>query len=203
MRGRLHRPLRGAPAALKRPAAGSDRGENEGRAGRGRAMTQKPRRTETTATDSPRIPFSRSDQPPRKPHPVGLTPPHCPHHRRAHTHGGDRPLLTLEFASQGSDFRSPLDVIVKQQLVGARPPPRRLNAEQKNARTDRIHGPVTRGCQLMNDDGPSWPACRAVSMTKPNRPTSYSSLGTKKRRSSAWTARTPPIVAITSVMPGW
>ncbi|WP_153369863.1 hypothetical protein [Rhizobium sp. ICMP 5592] len=145
-----------------------------------------------------RIPSSSSDQPPRKPAIRSgsrrLIAPVIAEH---HTHGGDRPLLTLEFASQRSDFRSPLeaeplDVILKQLFVGARPPrpapavragfrllgdryafgpsrdlpvnelemvtrlsPRRLHAGQKNAGTDRIHGLITRACQLMKDDGPS------------------------------------------------
>lgn len=50
--------------------------------------------------------------------------------------------------------------------------------------------------------GTSEAACRVSSMTKPNRPTAYSSLGTRKRRSCARSPRLPPIVAITSVIPG-
>ncbi|NKL80980.1 hypothetical protein GFL18_32535 [Rhizobium leguminosarum bv. viciae] len=42
LRGRLHRSPRGAPATLKRPAAGSDRSENEGQTGGSRAMAPKP-----------------------------------------------------------------------------------------------------------------------------------------------------------------
>ncbi|MBY3252208.1 hypothetical protein [Rhizobium laguerreae] len=75
-----------------------------------------------------RIPSSSSDQPPRKPAiRTGSRRLIAPVIAERHTHGGDRPLLTLQFASQGRDFRSPLeaeplDVILKQLFVGARPP---------------------------------------------------------------------------------
>lgn len=124
MRGRLDRPLRGAPAALKRSGR-RFRPQRTRRADRqGRGYDNEPRRREALETGSPH-PFLQLGSAATKARaPVGLTPPHRPSHRRGpytlwlSSTPGVRVCEPGAAISRSPLEDVPLDVILKQLFLG-------------------------------------------------------------------------------------